>query len=315
MKRLLTITAAAFAVAALAGPSSAFAGATHFLGTYKVEKHLDLEGQDSAYTISCEPGDIAIDGMWRIDNVDQDNDYVYPLYPAPTLNPAWEVLKSVEVVEAYATSIGTYRFKFSPQAGADVQGKLFLVCLPGKTTQSNGHQHSWTYTFDPSGPTFAANSTTCTSPTQIAIQPGFINPVGAHAYARLPALDGNNRPISWFHVLAPGVDGTLAPSQHWSCLDIKSAAAGSPAHSHRIVSNWKTLNSSIGPNQQKEFQIHCGEHYKAVLASWNMAGFTYAWWLGMDPRPKTRAFKVFNQHDTLTEPVSFGALCFKDRTT
>jgi hypothetical protein len=330
MKRIFTITAAAFAVAALAGPSSALAGGSHLLGTYKVEKHLDLDGQGGAYTISCEPGDIALDGMWRIDNVDQDNDYIYPVgayfqptYP-PSWEPAWEVLKSVEVVEAYATSIDTYRFKFVPQAGGDVQGKLFLVCLPLKTSQNNGHQHTWNATFDPTGANltpFDSNSPACadTPNAQIAIQPGFIADVGVHPWARTATFSGS-RPVSWLTQVSAGEDGISPVTQHWSCLNVRSNSAGSPSHKHKLVWNSQTLNDTIGPNQKKEFQLHCSEHYKAVLASYSMFG-AYAqatphpWFLGMDPRPKTRAFRVFNQHDSSTLPVSFSTLCFKDRTT
>ena len=51
--RNLIITAAALAVAALAGPSSALAGSSHLLKTYKVEKHLDIQGEDGSYVIKC----------------------------------------------------------------------------------------------------------------------------------------------------------------------------------------------------------------------------------------------------------------------
>ncbi len=253
MKRITFIAIAALAAGALVAPSSALAGKSHFLGTYKVEKHLDIEGEDGTYTISCDPGDIALDGMWRIDNVDQDNDYVYtsnltsnPLYPQPgapsTWNHAWEVLKSVELKYAYATSIGTYEFKFVPQAGADAQGKLFLVCLPGKVTQTAGHQNQWDYTFNGTD-----TPTTCNSGTEIAIQPGLnFTANSGHWIARWPS-GPTHAPNAWTVATLDGADGVATSAPHWSCLKIKSQAAGSPAHSHRLVAKWMDTNDPSPP--------------------------------------------------------------------
>src|SRR5581483_5747390 len=129
MKRITIIAAAALAALAIA-PGSALATGAHFLGMYKVEKHLDIQGEGGSYSISCnDPSDIAVDGMWRIDNVEQDNDYYY----APLHNtPFWyDVNLAVEPVAAYSSAKDTYTFKFLPQSGGDAQGKLFLTCLPG----------------------------------------------------------------------------------------------------------------------------------------------------------------------------------------
>src|SRR4051794_22791156 len=107
MKRTITAIAAAVLVTAAWGAPSAMAGGkSHLLGNYKVEKHIDLEGEEGTYTLSCNGTDIAVDGMWRIDNVDQDNDWVDPY--TPTGNPANDVLLSVQAVAAYPTSNSTY---------------------------------------------------------------------------------------------------------------------------------------------------------------------------------------------------------------
>lgn len=328
MKRTFIIAAAALAVAALAGPSTALAGKSHLLGVYKVEKHLDLQGEDGEYTISCDGTDIAVDGMWRIDNVDQDNDYVYgsgPLSSSPW-NPAWDVLNSVEVVEAYASSDSTYRFKFIPQSGGDVQGKLFLFCLPRDTTQAAGHQHPWSLRAQATsalpGPVPANGNSSCLA-GEIAVQPGFQTTGGGwHLYRRWPGgtLD---RPTSWSMSLVPG-DGTVgAVNDSWSCLKLKSGPypLTSPNHAHRIVTKWRpanhpltTVNRTIPANAVNEQRVHCGEHYKGALGAFSTSTPYTVWYLGMDPRPKTRAFKVLNS--TLgTGSMDFGALCFKDRTT
>ncbi|HMW46340.1 MAG TPA: hypothetical protein PKD47_10675, partial [Solirubrobacterales bacterium] len=73
LRRLL-----AFALLTVAGalllPAIASASPTHFTKVYKIEKQLDLNGHQSAHEhLYCEAGDYAIDGMWRVDNVDQAN--------------------------------------------------------------------------------------------------------------------------------------------------------------------------------------------------------------------------------------------------
>jgi hypothetical protein len=335
MTRTFTIALAVLAAAALAGPSSAFAGKSHLLGVYKVEKHLDLEGEEGSYTLSCEGTDIAIDGMWRIDNVDQDNGFVYGSPPFSSLDPAWDVLKSVEVVDAYASSDSTYTFKFVPQSGGDVQGKLFLFCLPRQTTQTAGHQHTWYLhsqavsvpaIFAP-GDVPVVNGNSPCSAGEIAIQPGIKGTSGSgHLYERWSnAAPGSNvdQPLSWSISAIPGIDG-YTYAVNWSCLRLKSSSypIATPNHAHRIVPKWRPINVSpssvnetLPANAVSNPQVICGEHYKAALGSFRITGSPYDhWYLGMDPRPKSRVFKMLND-TALAGTAQFGAVCFKDSTT
>src|SRR3954447_8267288 len=65
---------ALLALATGAAPASA-GGRSHLLGIYKIDTPIDVQGEDGTYTAACHSGDIALDGMWRIDDIDQDNDY------------------------------------------------------------------------------------------------------------------------------------------------------------------------------------------------------------------------------------------------
>src|SRR5688500_5555179 len=114
--RLLGLSISAVAIAAIGMPSSALAGKSHHLSPYKVEEHVELEGEDGEYTLSCKNDDVAIDGMWRVDNVDQDNDWIDPdpaleAFWAPVVdggigtNPDLTIRKSVRPIAVYADSL------------------------------------------------------------------------------------------------------------------------------------------------------------------------------------------------------------------
>ncbi|MCW2967240.1 MAG: hypothetical protein JWM71_1012 [Solirubrobacteraceae bacterium] len=350
--RILTIAVAAFAATALVGPTSAFAGASHLLGSYKVEKHIDIDGEDGTYTVKCNGNDIAIDGMWRIDNVDQDNDYVYDT--APTGNPAWDVLNSVEPVSAYPTSATTFTFEFLPLSGGDVQGKLFLTCLPKHVVVNNGHTHQWLITGNtinsddtpsvaaPSSPNTYTNWThtqdTPCSNGEIAIAPGFRWFGGAYGkpYKRFPTPSTSQRSWDWGFFTATG--GHV--KTYWECLQLLTDynQPATPHHRHRLVYTFRNAttpaNAPLPGNAVTEVQVICGEHYKAMLGAWDLGYSSYVWdngpllgppngdyykklwYLGMDPRPKTRAFKILNTGPaSVASGTKFGSLCFKDSTT
>src|SRR5262245_25078486 len=63
-------------VVAVASPASA-TGQCHEITMYKVEKHVDVSGdypeKNMSQELYCYDGDWALDGMWRVDNVEQAN--------------------------------------------------------------------------------------------------------------------------------------------------------------------------------------------------------------------------------------------------
>lgn len=138
---------AALVVSALAlmVPGSAFA--SHDLSIYKAEAHLDLNADEASTSVSCQPGDHAVDGMWRIDHADQD-EYVAPLDL---------IASAVDVIEAAPTGPddSTYSFIFEKNAIGRAQVKVWVTCIADKT-QGGSHTHDLSSGFVRSDTTSAA---------------------------------------------------------------------------------------------------------------------------------------------------------------
>jgi hypothetical protein len=353
MKRITILAAAALATMAVVAPGSAFAGGAHLLGMYKYEKHIDVEGDGGEYTISCPNNDIAIDGMWRVDNADQDNDYTYDT--APSGDSGLDVLNSLEPVAAYADNAddSMFHFEFVALEGGDVQGKLFLTCLPDTATPNNGHTVAWlpSVQHDNGGtlvpaPSLSPNTYTNATPTtsatpcgvkEMAIQPGFKWAGGGTAYGkpykRTPSTGTSStkwRAWDWGFFSPTGGTVTLT----WRCLpylsDYNQPLAPHHRHAIRVAPRTGTTPNpgTLYGSRVTEIQVICGEHYKAMLGAWDFGYTGYVWdtpvgtynhrlwYLGMDPRPKARAFKIMNTDPLPTDGSSmFGALCWHDKTS
>src|SRR4051794_7181082 len=330
MRMRMIVLGAIAALAAMALPSSASAKA-HLLKLYKVEKHVDLTGQDDIYTVTCPDGDLALDGMWRIDNVDQDNDYTYD--PFPTGNPGFDVLRSVRPTMSRATSDSSFDFSFTPLSGGDVQIKLWVTCL-GKKTSPNGHFVTWDIV--PGGSTsvddtamLGSGTATGACPNGIVVQPGFQVMAGdADLVTSRPTSPADTTwQWRWDFVGVSPFQANL----YWNCLDLRSNPAPD-GHRHRIVKQFRSndpgapYNSTISSSPPlilhhavREATLHCGDHYKGMIGGWNHgfghAGYGFLWYLGMDPRIKSRSFKWINAHGVNDYRPDLYLVCFKDKTT
>lgn len=311
------------ALVALALPASAAAGPkSQVLKLYKVERHVDIEGEDGTYPVTCPNGDLALDGMWRVDDVEQDNDFGGSLIDLNhTLRP----------VQARSTADDTFEFRFTPLSGGNVQIKLFVTCL-GKSVGG----HSWAFSqvapfTDSSVDTTIATPVTtaqasCSTPGQIVAAPGFEVTAGSDTYYDLtrstPSANATQWDWEWFNY-STGADG-IKVTHSWRCLTLKSSAAGSPPHAHRIVRNRVSRTGTIPAGTIREVQASCGEHYKGMIGGWDLRTQTsagppptyagYLWYLGMDPRIKSRAFKLANPTATPRDGTGY-LVCFKDKTT
>jgi hypothetical protein len=316
---MLRRLAGLFAVMALALilPASASAGGAHLLRLYKVEKHVDLEG-DAQYNLKCLNGDYAVDGMWRVDHVDQDNDL------------PGNIKEYVAVYAAYPDSSdkSEYHFKIENLAGGDSQIKLFLTCL-GKTTEPDGYVNSFNLSSrkvdsHSGGPGLAFGwmppNQECGN-GEIAVAPGFefFNGSGRLVGSRT-SLAGDGPPVgrNWSQVFM--LDSNSNWKTYMRCLQLKSnpGPGGKPAHKILVtrVGGPTSYMKMIPAGWEKEIQATCGEHYKGMVHGFDTtpgyAQFLYFW--GMDPRIKARAYLFFNHDYNNPIGVWTGLTCFKDKT-
>jgi hypothetical protein len=299
-------TVALVALGALAVvPATASAAHRHNLKLYKVERQVSMSTNDAFADAACDPGDYALDGMWRVDSVDG----------AP--------LTSVGVAEIRgdAADPATYRFHFTKSVPGQAQLKVFVTCMGGKTTDG---KHDWTISpqrtasFGPAGPGvgYGWQPTACAS-GQIAVAPGFVFTSGSgHAVGSRAPLSNEFDPLrNWSFAFL--LDGPSTWTTSLRCLSLTSTVNG--GHSHKIQVT--TVNDpgtwdTIGPGETTELRVNCGEHAKGMVGGIDTSGAYVAqdWFLGMDPRIKQRAFKFFNSGATPMQ-VWAGLTCFNDRTT
>lgn len=289
-------------------PSSALAG--HDLGIYKNEAHLDLSSDEGATSVKCQPGDHAIDGMWRVDHADQD-DYVQPLDL---------IAGAVDVLQAAPTADDTYSFSFTKNAIGRVQVKVWVTCLADKTI-GGSHTHSFTTSagFVKSNGTTAAlaignfetdtqtatgtGSTTvpvtttidtnktgagqavdknCPSGT-LLVSPGFsagtfMDTVPAATspspgMMRLFASNSTNTPTTnrdWVWKF----ENSALPSGYTVAITTywRCLKIRVPAgpDKHKLVPKFRAKTFNPTGNKVSEAQLNCGDHYKAILAGFSI---------------------------------------------
>lgn len=317
-RTLLAALLAAAVPAAGATPAQA-GGRGHQLRLYKVDKHIDIAGEEDVTAIRCRRGDILLDGMWRIDGTDRDFDYEPEPPPgfASTGDSHADMLRSVLPVRAEATTINRFSVAFLALGGGDISGKLFATCMRTKTNRVSGHHHSWTVgplVTDPpvpaATPMTAATSSAC-GPDELQIAPGFAwtgdsygNPV-----KRWPASPASLTRWDWRFV-TDSAGGSVALSHR--CLNRRTQVAG--GHRHRLTRQFRSRAETL-VRGLSTVASECGQIYKAALGAWDLGGFAAfdeLWFLGMDPRPKIRAYRLLND-DGASRTAEFGAVCIKDR--
>jgi hypothetical protein len=328
------------AVFAMALSGSAFAA--HDLKIYKVEKQVDLNSDDTGVDLSCATGDIATDGMWRIDHADQDPD---------ELGNVSFLAESVDVTEAYPSSIDTYHFRFLKNAIGRAQAKVFLTCLGKKTYAADGHSHNiqttpvvtpaWTatgwgggtvtatsgvpgageaaWTTAPVASTTPAKyaATLCPSNSFVA-QPGFkVIPSAGPASdpiqytGRLNESDPNPAMNGWTWQVDLSPDTSAKVAFYGLCIKRKvQTAAG---ENHKLVYRYDTATDSIASHAKKTSRISCKDSYKAMVAGFRFT-FGSLYYLGMDPQPKSRDFRFLNPTGS-SSTANLAAICLNYRTT
>jgi hypothetical protein len=308
----------------------------HEVTMYKVEMQLDLSGEypdsDAHEHLYCNNGDIALDGMWRVDHVDQYNpDDDDPDDPSTAYNDERDVV----VYASYPDTVDSrkWHFRLENFALGNAQVKLFITCIRGATEASANHQHdidvSAVYT-DPSHHALADGNQqfdfngTC-DPGYYAVAPGFNfkNDEYNRIYRSWPNTGG--RGWTWaFTVSDPNPDVDV----YLRCLRKKVVAEFGPGaskkHSHTIPMAFKPglggdAQTVWGPHQSVERRFTCDQSdgryaaYKAMVGGFAIADPDHVWFLGMDPRPKQRAYR-FWYDNAGSNQIYLGALCIRART-
>lgn len=335
MRRLL-LTAFALALTALLTSSVALAAAPpfgndqaprevtqrHFLKLYKVEQHVDIgDTEFKIIELPCTNSDaIATDGMWRIDQVDQDESGEQPL-------------ADIDVYAAYSkpTDPSRYVFEIYNNSEGRAQMKIFATCL-GRQTEPNSHRHSWSlqhpdwryfdYTRTLGQHAFGSGNAEC-GPNEIAISPGYEWRRGFGELYKSTAITGAVRGWEWgfFVTLLDDTTGDAQARVSFRCLKLRSSSVSGPPPHHHLIEwafrpGFPLPLTQIQANTIETRTRTCGLHEKGMVHSFDLDPHLNGqniWYLGQDPRIKKRAYKVKNPNPGIAD-VRFGVVCFNDRT-
>lgn len=262
----------------------------HLVDVQKVETQIDLDpGETKTVEAKCPEGFFASDGSVRVDHIDQGTGD----WDAP------QVLKSA------AKDLETWQGVVKNTATGRVQAKIFAVCIR-KTTSPNAHEHKFKvskpFTVTKTIKSGKAEATLKCGENQVAIQPGFDSTVPGHLRYSQPEGDG------WkFKFDTDSDDGQVTFSIR--CMNKQLKSHNGHTHDLKFERIWAEV--VIGPNAVHEVQLTCPDGSKGIVGGWDLGKKLIP--LGNDPRPVTRAFKVYNPTDK-PQKARFSLLCLGDRT-
>ncbi|MDP2772275.1 MAG: hypothetical protein Q8O61_01865 [Nocardioides sp.] len=263
----------------------------HHLKTYRLEKVIELEGGEGASpSLSCRAGDIAVDGMWRVDNVDDPN---------PQLGMFGDE-RDVLALASYGDTVPRHwRFRLHNGADGRAQLKIFVVCLDDRTVKQWGHSHK--LSIDPRlhinltdvgvGDEVYDSPDACGT-DQILVAPGFnITDGTARNYRSWP-----NQTLRGWYWAFDSHHATTDITVYGRCLDVKTSI--NKGHRHNIQSyfthGWNGSYEGLPVSPRYERQLTCANHYWGAVGAWWIVNPHHVWHLGSDPRPVTRAHFFWN---------------------
>ena len=292
--------------------------------------------------------DLATDGMWKVVDVDQDTANTRPF---EELKVYASYRDHVPTANYPGGDPSKWHFEFDNRTDSAVQIKMFVTCL-GYKTEPNSHRHQWTWSgVRHQGPALTPpgdvsgnfgvytrvdhdSVNDCPAGT-IAVSPGFQwnRNTGVGDIYRSRYRTNNYRNWTWGFWVEPGqFDLDLT----FHCLDIPTMPGGGPSHIHDLVFDFEPgaffpaiPNTSIaadpddtGPDRSVETRVrNCDAHEKGMVHSFdldvgNLHGGHWLWFLGMDPRIKSRAYKILNAKvfPAMNLNAQLGLMCFNDRT-
>jgi len=278
-------------MAVMASPVEAADVRGHHLTTYKVEMQVDLDGHDTvSESLSCAAGDYAVDGTWRVDNVDDPN---------PQLGMFGDERDVLALASYGDSNVRHWRFRFHNGADGRAQLKIWVVCLDGRTQTQWGHFHDLNI-----GPRLTVSLTdvglgdevydspdACTS-DQILVAPGWnITDGTAKNYRSWP----NATLGGWYWAFISN-HATTDINVYARCLDVQTDVK--QGHRHNILAyfthGWGGSFANLPVSSRTERQLTCADHYLGAVGAWWINDPHHVWHLGSDPRPVTRAHQFWN---------------------
>jgi hypothetical protein len=278
---------------------------------------------------------------------DPDDDPEFPT--TTTLGGQYNDERDVWVQSSYPdpSDLRSWLFVLQNKAYGDAQVKLFLTCIRGYTEYTNNHRHQVKVRnvfpapgfyadggigFGPAMSPyqrFGTNSTwsapACDSKNEYFVAPGF--QFGSADYRPVASYPTSNA-RGWVWEFA--TDGTSSvPGSirvYGRCIDRRVFDGLTPRHAIGMtpqpgadISEWAV--GSVPQGKVKEHQYSCSQDdetlhaYKAAVAWFYLDSFWWDnWFLGMEPRPKTRSFYFWN-HGGSPASVRFGTLCINSKTS
>lgn len=324
MRTASLVLALVASLALTATTASAKSSTKHNLGVYKVEKHLTID-EDSTVSehVICQNGDLATDGMWRVDQVSYN--------PQVDDDGPYDRFNDVDVLQAISTSPQEYTFKIRNRTEDDAQVKLFVVCL-SRDTVGDTHQHALDVTSPAAGgEAFGApgaygingdrfGHARCPNGS-IVIAPGY-QVLGGPGHDRVKIFRSypdhpNNRGWTWgFWVLDPGVSIQV---RH-RCLRLRTFP--NLAHDHKLFAklrpSYDTKTTAL--RDRERYKLDCDDPEKAIVGGFDVNTYgwdhhnRWLWYLGMDPQPKSRVFTVHNAWPFHDLDMKLIATCLRGTT-
>ncbi|MDI6910697.1 hypothetical protein [Nocardioides sp.] len=323
----------------------------HEVYMYKVEKNIRLSGVGSdgsadsgSQLVRCNAGDQVLDGMWSVKHVDQyqppppdtDEDPDFP--SAPTLHGTYDDERDVWVRASYPdpSDLRSWQFEIENKAWGDAQVKLFLTCIRGYTEYANSHHHQikvrslfgglysavdqggW-FTSEPQAEPWGKCAT-----NEYFVAPGFdLGSANFRLRGTYPRAFGQS--WGWSFI----TDGSPVPLQisiYGRCISRQVFDLATPRHAIAMkhlpgtsFGSWYASNIPQGDPEERQYTCDQADgDYHAYKA---MVGWFYLdshwddnWFLGMEPRPKTRSYYFWNHYGG-PAAVRYGTLCINSRTS
>lgn len=299
---------------------------SHLLDMYKVEQFVGLAAGDMAdgLQVSCPNGDYAVDGMWRIDQVNFNDqiDMEGPYGP-------WNRYNGVDVMESQSVATDTWEFTLVNNTDEDAQAKVWITCL-GRQTAPDTYRHrlilSDLYTDTRhvgvgDAQEVYAGDHTCAS-DEVVVAPGFDSDSGTvKLYRSWPDGNGLQRWTLGFYGIT---DPNVTTSARCLKLTTDYQGSGSKRHRHKLRVRFRQAQPKLYRGQVSQVKVDCGQTEKGLVGAFDVRADD-SWtgdydghrigYLGQEPQIKSRVFHLMNLDDSTDYRAMIGLVCFDDRTT